>query len=162
MLRFSRAPEDDLRPVDLNEVVVESMRLADLHRDRCVTVESRLDPSLPAVLGSSNRLVQVMLNLFLNGKQALSGIPEARMVAETSREADVAVVRVRDNGPGIAEEDRERIFDPFFTTRGPDEGTGLGLSIAFDIVREHGGTLEVESNDGEGTCFTLRLPLASA
>lgn len=159
MLRFSRAPEEGVRPVDLNAVVRESMRLADLHRDRSVQVTSILEPDLPAVLGSADRLVQVMLNLFLNGKQALAGIPDARIVAETARGEASAIVRVRDNGPGISEDDRQRIFDPFFTTRGP-EGTGLGLSIAFDIAREHGGFLEVESEIGRGTCFILHLPFA--
>jgi signal transduction histidine kinase len=104
--------------------------------------------------------VQVLLNLFLNGKQALSGMPEARILAETRQDDGFALVRIRDNGPGIDEADLKHIFDPFFTTRDPDEGTGLGLSIAFDIVREHGGRLEVESRLGEGTCFTVRLPLA--
>ncbi len=99
---------------------------------------------------------------FLNGKQALSGIPDARIVAQTSLGEGVAIVRVTDNGPGIAAADLQHIFDPFFTTRGPDEGTGLGLSIAFDIVREHGGVLEVDSEVGNGTCFSLRLPLAGA
>ena len=160
MLRFSRAPEELMRPVDLNEIVAESMRLADLHRDRSVQVQSALRPGLPRVMGSADRLVQVLLNLFLNGKQALSGIPNARIVAQTGLDDGAAVVRVSDNGPGIPAADLQHIFDPFFTTRGPDEGTGLGLSIAFDIVREHGGLLEVESEVGTGTCFTLRLPLA--
>lgn len=162
MLRFSRAPDEVTRSLDLNEVVAEAMRLADLHRDRSVEVASRLDPDLPRVTGSADRLVQVLLNLFLNGKQALKGIPNARMVAETAREDRFVTVRVRDNGPGIDEADRQRIFDPFFTTRGPDEGTGLGLSIAFDIVREHAGRLEVESEPGKGTCFIVRLPLSEA
>ena len=66
---------------------------------------------------------------------------------------------MRDNGPGVAAELRERIFDPFFTTRPPGEGTGLGLAIAFDIVREHEGSLELEPQAGGGACFALRLPL---
>jgi len=143
----------------VNELVRESMRLADLHRGHGVRVESRLDPGLPCVRGSADRLVQVLLNLFLNGKQALAGVADARMVAETGLDGSFVVVRVRDNGPGIPEENRSRVFDPFFTTRALDEGTGLGLSIAFDIVREHDGSLELESELGQGTCFTVRLPL---
>lgn len=158
LLRFSRAPGEDLGDVDVNAVVEESLRLADLHRDQSVRVESALAPVLPPIRGSQGRLVQLLLNLFLNGKQALAGRENARIIAETSAEGSFAVLRVRDNGPGISEVDRERIFDPFFTTRDPGEGTGLGLSIASDIAREHGGVLEVESALGEGTCFTLRLP----
>jgi len=159
MLRFSRAREEEGRPVDVNDVVREAISLADLHRDRRVELESRLDPALPRTRGSSDRLVQVLLNLFLNGKQALAGTASARLLAETSSDGESIWVRVRDNGPGIPEADLQRIFDPFFTTRGPDEGTGLGLSIAFDIVRDHGGLLEVESKVGEGSCFTIRLPV---
>jgi PAS domain S-box-containing protein len=162
MLRFSRPRDDASGSVDLNEVVAEAMRLADLHRDRSVRVSSALDPQLPRVHGSSDRLVQVLLNLFLNGKQALAGRPNAEIVAETSADARFVSVRVRDNGPGIPEEHRQRIFDPFFTTRPPHEGTGLGLSIAFDIVREHDGLLEVDSELGRGTCFTLSLPREDA
>jgi signal transduction histidine kinase len=71
-------------------------------------------------------------------------------------------VRIEDNGPGIRAEDRSRIFDPFFTTRPPGEGTGLGLAIAYDIVREHGGTLEYEPAREGGSCFTVRLPIPEA
>jgi two-component system sensor histidine kinase HupT/HoxJ len=69
-------------------------------------------------------------------------------------------VQVRDNGPGIPPSQRDRVFDPFFTTRAPGEGTGLGLSIAFDIVREHGGALELGDAPEGGACFTIRLPAA--
>jgi C4-dicarboxylate-specific signal transduction histidine kinase len=158
LLRFSRAPDEDFGDVAVNRVVEEALRLADLHRDQSVRVESELATDVPLVRGSQDRLVQLLLNLFLNGKQALSGRAHARIVAETSVEGRFAVLRVRDDGPGIPEADRERIFDPFFTTRAPGEGTGLGLSIAFDIAREHSGTLEVDSVVGVGTCFTLRLP----
>lgn len=162
MLRLSRSPDEGSGPVDLNQLVLESIRLADLHRDRDVRVESRLEPGLPPVRGSADRLVQVLLNLLLNGKQALCGVPDAHLVAETGVEGGFAVVHVRDNGPGIAEANRSRVFDPFFTTRAPDEGTGLGLSIAFDIVREHDGVIEVDSKPGQGTCFTVRLPLEAS
>ncbi|MBW2713968.1 MAG: HAMP domain-containing histidine kinase, partial [Deltaproteobacteria bacterium] len=67
---------------------------------------------------------------------------------------------IADNGPGLSKAVASRIFDPFFTTKSPDEGTGLGLSIAFDIVREHGGVLEVTSREGQGACFTARFPRA--
>ena len=79
---------------------------------------------------------------------------------ETRAYDDVAEVRVHDNGPGVSPADRESIFDPFFTTKAPDEGTGLGLAIAFDIAKEHDGSLEVGSSDLGGACFTLRLQAA--
>jgi PAS domain S-box-containing protein len=159
LLRFSRSPNEEFSDVAVNRVVEEALRLADLHRDQSVRVESDMAADVPLVRGSQDRLVQLLLNLFLNGKQALSGRAHARIVAETRVEGRFAVLRVRDNGPGIPEADLERIFDPFFTTREPGEGTGLGLSIAFDIAREHGGVLAVDSTLDVGTCFTLQLPV---
>jgi signal transduction histidine kinase len=158
MLRFSRVPDESRHPVDLNDAVEQALRLAELHRVGHVHLECVLAPALPRVLGSQDRLVQVLLNLFLNAKQALADRREGHIVAETAVEDDSVVVRIRDDGPGIPEEHHEQVFDPFFTTRPPDQGTGLGLSIAFDIVREHAGTLELESIPGRGSCFEIRLP----
>jgi PAS domain S-box-containing protein len=159
LLRFSRVPDDATRLVDMNEVVEQALRLAALQRGSRVRVERSLAPTLPPVLGSADRLVQVLVNLFLNAKQALTDQPDGRIVTETSVDGGSVLVRVRDEGPGIPEEHRDRIFDPFFTTRPPDQGTGLGLSIAFDIVREHHGTLELDPS-AAGTCFSIRLPAA--
>jgi signal transduction histidine kinase len=78
-------------------------------------------------------------------------------VATRSREDDVEIC-VSDDGPGIPRAIRKRIFDPFFTTKAPGEGSGLGLAITYDIVREHGGVLELHSEEGEGAEFTIRLP----
>jgi PAS domain S-box-containing protein len=158
MLRFSRVPDEGAEALDVNDVVREALRLAALDRSHVVRVRAQLADGLPQVMGSSNRLVQVLLNLLLNARQALAGRDDALVEAETEWDGSHVLVRVRDNGPGIPREQLERIFDPFFTTRDPSEGTGLGLSIAFDIVREHDGKLEVESSPGRGACFTMRLP----
>jgi len=149
--------------VDLNEVAREALRLAQLGEPGGdgPSLGLALD-TLPAVSGNPDRLVQVVLNLLVNARQALSGAPGARIHLETrAREREVEL-EVRDNGPGIPESAMDRVFDPFFTTRGPDEGTGLGLSIAFDIAREHGGALEVSSQPGQGASFVLRLPAPDA
>jgi signal transduction histidine kinase len=160
MLRFSRVPEEAAELVDVNDVIRAALRLAAFDRNNAVAVEQRLAEGLPSVRGSPNRLVQVLLNLLLNANQALAGRPDARVVAESAREGHSVIVQVRDNGPGVAEQHRERVFDPFFTTRAPGEGTGLGLSIAFDIVREHGGELELGAAPEGGASFTIRLPSA--
>ena len=156
LLRFSRTSDEAQRPVDVDKVVDEALRLAALQRSTVVRVDRRRDP-VPPVLGNPERLVQVLLNLFLNAKQVLADRTDGVIVAETTTEGDHVLMRVRDNGPGIPESLQQRIFDPFFTTRAPDSGTGLGLSIAFDIVRDHGGTLDVTSKVGVGSCFTVRL-----
>jgi len=160
MLRFSRVPEEAAEAVDPNDVIRAALRLAAFDRNSAVVVEQRLAEGLPSVRGSANRLVQVLLNLLLNANQALAGRPDARVVVESARDGRSVVAQVRDNGPGVPEEHRHRVFDPFFTTRAPGQGTGLGLSIAFDIIREHGGALELGEAPEGGACFTIRLPAA--
>jgi len=159
MLRFSRVPDERHRAVDVHHVIDESIRLAALGRGSSVHTQ-RCDEEL-RVLGSAEQLVQVLLNLLLNAKHATREQPDARIDVVVRREGELVAIDVRDDGPGIPEAVRDRIFDPFFTTRGPGEGTGLGLSIAFDIVREHGGTLGLAPVD-EGCCFRVRLPLVAA
>jgi signal transduction histidine kinase len=160
MLHFARVSADAAESVDVNEVIRTALRLAAFDRNNALVVEERLASGLPPVRGSANRLIQVLLNLLLNANHALAGRPGARVVAESAREGRSVIVQVRDNGPGVPEEQRHRVFDPFFTTRAPGEGTGLGLSIAFDIVREHGGELELGTAPEGGASFTIRLPAA--
>ncbi len=159
MRRFSRIPRDEVAALDVNLAVRDAIRLADLHANRAVRVEARLDFSLPKVSGSSERLVQVLLNLLVNAKQAAGERADGRIAVETRLVRDEIEIRIADNGPGIPAEIQHRIFDPFFTTKDPDEGTGLGLAIAFDIVREHGGRIEVESEAGSGAVFRVHLPV---
>jgi signal transduction histidine kinase len=160
MRRFSRVSSDEFAPVDLNRVVTEAIRLAELHPNRGVTVEAWLAEGLPRLQGSAQRLTQVFLNLLVNSKQALAG-RAGRVTLRTRLVGEMVEVMVSDDGPGVPEGLRHRIFDPFFTTKGPDEGTGLGLSIAFDIVREHGGVLELRPVAGGGACFIAHLPVHS-
>jgi PAS domain S-box-containing protein len=158
MRRFSRLPAEELGPVDVNEVVREAMRLAELHHNRGVTIEAWLSEGLPAVRGSGQRLTQVVLNLLVNAKQALAGREDGHVTVRTRLTRGLVELTVMDDGPGVPEPIRNRIFDPFFTTKGPEEGTGLGLSIAFDIVREHGGVLELKPGPRGGACFVALLP----
>jgi PAS domain S-box-containing protein len=157
LLRFARPPVEELRAVSLSHVAEHALRFASLHRGAPLRVETDLAPDLPPIEGSEDRLVQVVLNLLLNARQALLGRSDGWIRVETTTEGRSVVLRVRDNGPGVPAAIRERIFDPFFTTRAPGEGTGLGLAIAYDIVREHEGQLELEPQAGPGTCFALRL-----
>jgi PAS domain S-box-containing protein len=162
LLHFSRPSIEERRPVAIRSIAEEALRFAALHRGGApLSVETSFAPDLPFVLASEDRLIQVVLNLLLNARQSLIGRPDAWIRVETAREGPMAVLRVRDNGPGVPPSIRDRIFDPFFTTRPPGEGTGLGLAIAFDIVREHAGSLELEAQ-GAGACFVLRLPLVQA
>jgi|GEM_PF-3028372 len=158
LLRFSRMPSGHRVECNVNDVIREAARFATLDRSATAQLEMDLVADLPAVEASPEQLTQVLLNLFLNAKHALKGSSSPRIVASTRRSDDGVEIRVTDNGPGIPIEIREKVFDPFFTTGAPGDGTGLGLTITFDIVREHGGTLELEAPANGGACFVIRLP----
>ena len=119
-------------------------------------VERRLG-TLPPFPCIPQRLQQVFLNLVVNAAQAIDEGGTIRVVTESR--LDTVVVRVEDDGPGMSPEVRERVFDPFFTTKPVGQGTGLGLAIAYEIVRQHGGELEVSCPEGAGTRVEVRLPL---
>ena len=108
----------------------------------------------------AQRMQEVLINLLLNAAQAMNGKGEVHITASVDEPAGMAELRVRDSGKGIEPENLGRVFDPFFSLKPVGEGTGLGLSIAFGIVGKHKGTLEVQSQSGQGACFTVRLPLA--
>ncbi len=116
---------------------------------------------LPMVECMPGKLNQVFLNMLVNAAHAIED--RGRITVRTRVESDEwVVVEIQDTGKGIPEEVRGRIFDPFFTTKTVGEGTGLGLSLSYGIVRDHGGTIEVESGPDEGTCFSIRLPIQQA
>ena len=160
LLDFARERPLQLRDVDLDKVVTESLSLIGhqlaLQGHR---VETRL-AALPPVHADFGELRQAFVNLALNAMEAMG--KGGRLVVETRAVADGAGVEIAitDNGPGIPEEIRGKIFDPFFTTK--EKGTGLGLSVVYGIVQRHGGTVRVESAPGKGACFTIRLPVARA
>jgi signal transduction histidine kinase len=104
-----------------------------------------------------SRLGQVFINLLVNAGQAIGA--EGKVTLSTGVEGSQVWIRVEDTGSGISEENLSRIFDPFFTTKPVGEGTGLGLSVSYAIVMKHGGQIDVESEIGVGTRFTVRLPI---
>ena len=159
MLRFSRPSSAEACDMDVNPLVDDAIQLAALHTNRSVRVERRLAEGLPQVQGSAQGFVQVVLNLLLNAKQALCEQADGLIIVESRQRGCALEILVQDNGPGVPDAALPQIFDPFFTTRDPGQGTGLGLSIAFDIVRNHGGTLEYSAARNGGACFTVSLPL---
>jgi signal transduction histidine kinase len=160
MRLLSSQRDEPFVATDLNHVVSDALRLADLSRGHEVVIESKLHEPLPEVSGAPQRLVQALLNVLVNAKQALGETVSPRIAVSTRFENGFVVVTIEDNGPGMVDSVVSRIFDPFFTTKGPGQGTGLGLSIAYDILRDHGGALDVESRAGQGTIFSARVPAA--
>jgi PAS domain S-box-containing protein len=160
LLNFSRTGAAEFQPISLNQVVEETLSLL-THplRTGHVQVVRNLSPELPTVLGSSNRLQQVFLNLFLNARDAMpaGGMLEVRSAAHNGS----VEVEVTDTGLGISRDNLARIFDPFFTTKASARGTGLGLSVSYGIIKEHAGKIEVRSTPGKGTSFRLEFPVAA-
>ena len=109
------------------------------------------------IKGNAQRLGQVFINLLLNASQALKEI--GKVTIKTYQQDKYVCIDITDTGQGIAEENLKKIFDPFFTTKPVGQGTGLGLSVSYEIIKKHGGDIQVRSKVGEGTTFTVRLPL---
>ena len=159
LLSFSRTGGTEFKEVNLDQVIEETLTLvAHPFRTANVQVVKNLSSGLPCILGSSNRLQQVFLNLFLNAKDAMpsGGMLEVRSSANNGS----VEVEVTDTGLGIQREDLARVFDPFFTTKATGRGTGLGLSVSYGIIKEHAGKIEVRSTPGKGTSFRLEFPAA--
>jgi PAS domain S-box-containing protein len=162
LLSFSRHSSGEQGRVDLNRVVDETLLLVEkmIVKDG-VMLRRALAPGLPPIWGDANALQQVVMNLVTNARDAVKGGGEIFVETGASIEQPGGVrLVVRDTGPGIAPEILPKIFDPFFTTKA--EGTGLGLSISYGIVRDHQGTVDVQSRLGEGTTFILTFRTARA
>jgi PAS domain S-box-containing protein len=160
--KFGKRDEGFLNEiVNLNLVTESCLRLVDNQIRRSADVKVSLDEELPAVMGNSQKLQQVILNILINASQA---IDKSRGTIKVSTRFDgkEVVLRVKDNGKGMDEKTISQIFDPFFTTKRTQGGTGLGLSIAYGIIKEHKGRIEVVSEVGAGTTFCIYLPLAGA
>jgi signal transduction histidine kinase len=145
--------------VDVRSGLDSTLRLvAHSLRDEGIALETDLADRVPTLYGDARALNQVFLNLLKNATEALDG--RGGTVAVSLRtEAGSIVVRVSDDGPGIAPEAQEHLFEPFYTTKSAGRGTGLGLSISQRIASDHGGSITVESSEGTGTTFTVRLPV---
>jgi len=161
LLDFSRRSESERTRVDLNEVLDDVLSLTThLMHTSGVHLDVSLGKNLPWVSVDRNQMKQVFLNLFHNALQAMptGGQLFIRSAARQRDGRKWVTASITDTGAGIMPEDRERIFEPFFTTKSSQGGTGLGLSVTYGIVSDHGGEIEVESEVGQGTSFTVWLP----
>jgi PAS domain S-box-containing protein len=162
LLEFSRPAAPQKRPVDVNTIIERTLQLQDhsLRRNN-VQVDFQPQPDLPAVIGDANQLIQVFLNLISNAEHAIREVRETgRIQIRIGRIGAHISVTVQDDGVGVAQESLPKLFDPFYTTKRPGGGTGLGLSICMSIVREHGGSIDVETLPAGGSAFTVYLPVA--
>ena len=175
MLLHSRQGSGEHRPVDINALVDESLNLA-YHGARAekqgfnIALERSFDPAAGEVDLFPQEITRALLNLISNGFYAATkrkaeengGDYEPTLAAATKNLGDNVEIRIRDNGTGIPPEVKEKLFNPFFTTKPAGEGTGLGLSISHDIiVKQHGGSIEVDTQPGEFTEFSRIVAAAS-
>jgi len=171
MLSFSRRSNRQLAPCDLPALIDQAVEIASNDFDLTIgfdfkgqAIVRQFDPHLGPVPCTANELEQVLLNLLKNAAQAIHLRPQpsepGRITLRTRLNPPWAEIQVEDNGVGMPEAVRKRTFEPFFTTKEIGQGTGLGLSVSYFIItNNHKGQMEVQSTPGQGTCFTLRLPL---
>jgi signal transduction histidine kinase len=159
---FAAPHRGENRPIDVRPGLRSTVHLLGHKcREARAEVTMAIDQEVPTVMGDAGALNQVFLNILKNAAEAIEGEGGAIHVAASGEDAQV-VVRIRDTGPGMEAAVKERLFEPFFSTKGAGKGTGLGLSMSRRIVEQHGGTIEIESQPGEGTCVTVRLPAEGA
>ena len=157
---FARQGKPKFGSVNLKDVVDGVLGIARYNLvSRGIDLNCRICEPAPTIFGDSSLLQQVLTHLFSNAKDALEGRPEKNIFLEVSEDGDKAVVRMRDNGCGIPKAVFEKVFNPFFTTKPVGQGTGLGLSSSYGIVKQHGGSMKIDSVEGQGTEVTVVLPL---
>lgn len=155
LLNYARTPKPVLKSTDLNSLLEQIVDFAANHTDmHNVRVEMDLDKSLPFVMLDGDQMRQVAINLILNAGAAMGS--GGVLTVSTLTMEDQAVIRFHDNGVGVDKENLEKIFEPFFTTK--EKGTGLGLAITRQIIEQHHGSITIESEVGEGTLVSVRLP----
>lgn len=162
LLEFSRQREAHMAAHSINNVVSRTLALLEKQASfHDIKIIRELDPDMPVTVIDESQMQQVFMNIILNAADAMS---ERGTLAVTTGHDDAekeVFIRFTDNGRGIPAEIREAIFDPFFSTKAPGKGTGLGLAVAVRIVQAHGGRIELDSELGQGTIFTVVLPLST-
>ena len=162
LLSFTREHKPTTSLVSVNDTLGEVLELRSYGlKVGDIELRKKFQADLPEILADPHQLQQVFLNLVINAEQAMAGTQGAVLSITTQRVGDALRVVVADNGRGIPKELVSKIFDPFFTTKEVGAGTGLGLSVCYGIVKEHGGQLQVESEEGKGATFIVELPLTS-
>ncbi len=167
---FGRKSDQTMGVVDVNRTITNAVSLMSKQfESHAIACDLNLDPGNPKIIGNSNRLEQVFINLLVNARDAILGMQEYE--DQESEESEQKFVKIQsscddknvivdfsDSGPGVSENIRSKIFEPFFTTKGRGEGTGLGLAISYQIVRDHKGSIGV-SNLEHGALFRLVFPI---
>ena len=166
MKEFSHPSQGEMIPTDLNQAIESTVTVATNEWKYVAELETDFDPELPAVQCMPGEFNQVVLNMVVNAAHAIGEFlgenseDRGKITVSTRKLEELAEIRIADTGAGMPEEVKGRVFDPFFTTKEVGKGTGQGLSIGHDIiVNKHGGSIDIESEVGQGTTFVIRIPL---
>ena len=165
VLGMARNRSEHFELTDVSKLIDESMVLLEREMQKYrISVDIDIDKDIPEISAIGNQIQQVLMNLLINARQAMSEGGQLVIKLKKNLKNNTVDLSVRDYGPGISQEKLRKIFDPFYSTKsGPDEtgkgGTGVGLSTCKNIIEAHGGKIRVESSLGKGTCFTLMFPV---
>ena len=159
LLDFARESKPQKRPCNINELILQTLSLVE-HQSvfHDIRIVKNLDPQVAMILLDANQIQQVFMNVLLNAADAMPAGGTLTITSTMAPEDSFAQVRFADTGSGIPEKNLHRIFDPFFTTKADKKGTGLGLAVSYGIIERHRGHIEVQSEEGKGTTFTIKLP----
>ncbi|MHC4217384.1 MAG: two-component system sensor histidine kinase NtrB [Planctomycetota bacterium] len=159
MKDFAHPAESAWETADVNNVIEGGLEMIRFdHRTRRVEVTRELAPDAGCAEIMPRAIQQVIINLVLNALDAVTGVLDPRITVATRRNDSGCIIEIRDNGKGIGPEELNHVFEPFYTTKPLGQGTGLGLSISYSLVERHHGRLEVTSEVGQGTTFSIHLP----
>jgi two-component system NtrC family sensor kinase len=160
LLGFARRMEPLTERVNINTVLDESIDfLENEARYRNIDIQTNYAPDLPLTTTDQSQLQQVFLNIINNAIDAIGKEGEININTKPIKQTNRISIEISDNGPGMPKEVLQKIFDPFFTTKEVGKGTGLGLSISYSIIEKLGGKIMVASEEGQGTTFTIYLPV---
>jgi two-component system NtrC family sensor kinase len=162
LLDFSRQRKPDKTLCNINNLLQESLSFLEnqalMHNIELVT---QIENDLPSIVIDPSQVQRVFINMIVNAAEAMNGNGRLTMITRRYPEKGCIEIEFSDTGSGIPDENLEKIFDPFFTTKETGHGVGLGLAISYGIIKEHGGTISVESEVGKGTTFRIRLPIST-
>ena len=160
VLDFARETPPKRKECQVNEVIKRTLSILEpqsiFHN---ITIETALDETLPLLWIDENQIEQVLMNIALNAAEAMKDHGTLSLSSALNRRGDYVEICIADTGAGIPQENLSKIFDPFFTTKNPQEGTGLGLSVSYGIIQKHYGDIAVQSEEGKGTRFIVKLPV---
>jgi signal transduction histidine kinase len=161
LLAFSRQSKITIEPQDIEDIIDKTLMLIEHDLDmKEIRFVKKIEPDLPQIQCDFKQIQQTFLNLMSNASEAMSKGGILTVAAARSKKKGFVDVDVSDTGCGILKKDLPEIFEPFFTTKEEGQGVGLGLSVVFGIIARHKGTIKVESKQGKGSIFKMRLPVS--